>query len=407
MNFNESLRTALDSLAANRMRALLTMLGVIIGVASVIALLALGEGFSASIEDDITSIGTNLIFINTDLDNSDGYQALSMDDVDALLDKSRAPDVADVTAVVGSMEEVLGNGRNFNGTVQGVTGSYFSINNMLDSFWGGESFTFTDEDSRARVAILGWEVAHDLFDTPLAMGETIKINGVSYEVIGVLEESGGGVGGSTDEIVFIPLSTAQSRLGIGRTRTGKLAVSSITAQGASSDTSEEALAQIATILREEHDIAYASEDDFTLLSQGDLLDTVGEVLGLVTLFLGAVAAISLLVGGIGIMNIMLVSVTERTREIGIRKAMGALRRDVLLQFLIESLILSLLGGFIGIVLGWIIGVVGGRYIDLTAVFTANSIALSVGFSLAVGVLFGIYPAWRAANLRVIDALRYE
>lgn len=407
MNLTESLLTALDSLSANKMRSLLTMLGVIIGVAAVIGLLGIGNGFSASVSEDINAIGTNLIFIFTNGDNSDGYPALSVEDVEALKDKSRVPDVDDVAASVGGNYEVLARGQDFQGSVTGVTLNYFPMNSLDDNIVAGDFFTEFDNDNRARVAVLGWNVAEDLFPNDYPIGETIKINGGSYEVIGMLTESEGGVGANPNDVVYIPISTFQARLGTQRTRQGRMAVSQITATGSDPERSEQAMEQITEVLRDQHNIAYASDDDFTLLAQGDLLETVNQILGTVTLFLGAVAGISLLVGGIGIMNIMLVSVTERTREIGIRKSMGALQRNILTQFLMESLILSLIGGLIGIALGWVIAFAGGRAIDVTGTVDANSVTLAVGFSVAVGVIFGIYPAWRAARLRPIDALRYE
>ncbi|MBX7253957.1 MAG: ABC transporter permease [Candidatus Promineofilum sp.] len=405
MNLNESLLTALDSLRSNKLRAALTMLGVIIGVAAVIALLSIGNGVSASINDQINAIGTNLILISTDPDNSDGYPALTLSDVDALSDPLRAPDVADVAASVGGSFAVTAGGNSSRSSISGVTANYFRVNN-IDDIAAGDVLTENDIDTQARVAVLGWQVAEDLFPDSYAVGQSVKINGASYEVVGVLAQSGSAFGGN-DTTVFVPISTAQSRLVTNRTRSGQKAVDSIIAQAASNERNEAALEQIAAVLREEHRIAYADEDDFQLLSQSDLLDTAGQITGVLTAFLGAVAGISLLVGGIGIMNIMLVSVTERTREIGIRKAVGALRRDILLQFLLESVVLSLIGGIAGILLGWAIAAVAGRAIDLSVTLQLGTVLLATGFATAVGLVFGIYPAWRAARLRPIEALRYE
>ena len=290
--------------------------------------------------------------------------------------------------------------------VTGVTANYFSLNNLTD-LQAGDLLYQPDVDSNARVAVIGDGVATELFADTYPIGESVRINGVSYEIVGVLASEGEGLGISNDDTVYIPISTAQSRLVTARTRQGERAINQIIASAVDENANDDALEQIATILREEHGIAYAAEDDFSLISQTDLLETFSTITGTLTLFLGAIAGISLLVGGIGIMNIMLVSVTERTREIGIRKALGALRRDILTQFLIESLFLSLIGGLIGMGLGSLISFVGAQALDITAVIEAGTVVLAVGFSLGVGLIFGIYPAWRAASLRPIEALRYE
>jgi putative ABC transport system permease protein len=279
--------------------------------------------------------------------------------------------------------------------------------NNLDEFQLGDGLTQQDLDTNARVAVMGAGVASDLFGSEFPIGEQIRINGVSYEVIGILEESGGGLAGNTDDTVYVPLTTAQSRLYTDRTRSGEKIVTAITVQAASSENVESAIDEITEVLRDRHGINYGDDDDFRIFDQSSLLDTVNAVIGSLTAFLGAIAAISLLVGGIGIMNIMLVSVTERTREIGIRKAIGALRRDILTQFLLESMVLSLLGGILGIMLGWGISFLAGNIFDLTMAVDLGTILLSAGFAAAVGLIFGIYPAWRASNLRPIEALRYE
>jgi putative ABC transport system permease protein len=255
--------------------------------------------------------------------------------------------------------------------------------------------------------VLGPTIASDLFGTQFPIGQEIKINGVGYKVVGVLEESGGGIAGFTDENVYMPLTTAQSRLYPARTRTGDKAVSTISAQAASSEQVDAAIQQVERTLREQHNIAYASDDDFSIFDQSSLLEVADTVTSTLTAFLGAIAAISLVVGGIGIMNIMLVSVTERTREIGIRKAIGALKRNILAQFLLESISLSLLGGVLGILLGWLISSVAASALVIPMRIAPWTVLLSVSFAAAVGLLFGIYPAWRAASLRPIEALRYE
>jgi putative ABC transport system permease protein len=406
MNVTESFLTALDSIQANKLRSVLTMLGIIIGVASVIALLGIGDGVNEFITGEINSIGTNLIMISTDLENSGGYPSLSLNDVAALSDPLNVPAVSEVAANVQGSQFVVYGGESAQTSVVGMTANYLAVNN-LDEFQLGDGLTQNDLDTQARVAVLGPTIASDLFGTAFPIGKEIKINGVGYEVVGVLDESGGGIGGFTDEKIYLPLTTAQSRLYPDRTRTGEKAVSTVYAQAASSEQVDAAIEQISETLREQHGIAYAADDDFTILDQASLLEIAGTITTTLTAFLGAIAAISLVVGGIGIMNIMLVSVTERTREIGIRKAIGALKRNILAQFLLESMALSLLGGLLGIVLGWAVSSLAASVLAIPMSIALWTVVLSASFAAAVGLIFGIYPAWRAASLRPIEALRYE
>ncbi|HUT18249.1 MAG TPA: ABC transporter permease [Anaerolineae bacterium] len=407
MDLLEGFRTALGSLATNKMRAILTTLGIIIGVAAVITLLAIGNGVSESIQGEIQSIGSNLITIITDYDNSDGYPSLSMGDVAAIEDPYYVPLVRRVAAEVQGTRQVLRGARETRVTVSGVTGNYFSVRNLVVE--QGDGLTASDVSGSARVAVLGYGTTQDLFDDgTYAVGQSVKINGIQYRIVGVLEEKGGFGPMSQDEQVYVPLSTAQSRLFTRRTRSGERKVDIVYAEAVSQEGMDEATQQVKDLLRDRHEIAYLADDDFTVISQTQILDAFGVIMAGVNLFLGAIAGISLLVGGIGIMNIMLVSVTERTREIGIRKAVGALKRDILIQFLIESLLLSVLGGLIGIALGFgAATAIGNLSADLTPVVDIGTVAMSFSFAAAVGLIFGIYPAWRAASLRPIEALRYE
>ena len=407
MDLLEGFRTALGSLATNKMRAILTTLGIIIGVSAVITLLAIGNGVSESIQGEIQSIGSNLITVITDYDNSDGYPSLSMGDVAAIEDPYYVPLVRRVAAEVQGTRQVLRGARETRVTVSGVTANYFSVRNLVVE--QGDGLTASDVSGSARVAVLAYGTAQDLFDDgTYPVGQSVKINGIQYRIVGVLEEKGGFGPMSQDEQVYVPLSTAQSRLFTRRTRSGERKVDIVYAEAVSQEGMDEATQQVKDILRDRHEVAYLADDDFTVISQTQILDAFGVIMASVNLFLGAIAGISLLVGGIGIMNIMLVSVTERTREIGIRKAVGALKRDILTQFLIESLVLSVLGGLIGIALGFVAATaIGNLSADLTPVVDIGTVAMSFSFAAAVGLIFGIYPAWRAANLRPIEALRYE
>jgi putative ABC transport system permease protein len=311
-----------------------------------------------------------------------------------------------VAANVQGSQFVVYGGESAQSIVAGITANYLRVNNM-DEYQLGDGLNQNDLDTQARVAVLGATIAADLFNTEFPVGKEIKINGVGYEVVGVLAESGGGISGNTDDNIYLPLTTAQSRLYADRTRGGEKAVTTIFAQAVSSDQVDAAIEQISTTLREQHGIAYASDDDFGILDQSSLLEVAGTITGTLTAFLGAIAAISLVVGGIGIMNIMLVSVTERTREIGIRKAIGALKRNILAQFLLESMTLSLLGGALGIVLGWAVASLAASVLAIPVSIAVWTVLLSASFAAAVGLIFGIYPAWRAASLRPIEALRYE
>jgi putative ABC transport system permease protein len=416
MQIWESVRIALRALTANKMRSILTMLGIIIGVGAVIALLSVGHGFERYITEQFQSLGTNLLFVFSGQLESSGagsaqvgrqrFQPLTMGDAEALADPFQVPDVVAVAPEYGRSGTIVRGKLEMSTNVSGVTPEYQSVRDFNPVL--GEFIAQEHVNARSRVAVIGDTVSKELFDEyEYPIGQTIKLNDVPFKVIGVLEEKGGGGFGDEDNVVIIPISTAQTRLFNAGTVRGDLIVSVIYVRVVSQEKMSEVADRMTEVLRERHRINFKDDDDFTVVNQTDLIQVFGEFTAVFTTVLGAIAGISLLVGGIGIMNIMLVSVTERTREIGIRKAVGAKRRDILLQFLIEAMVLSMLGGFVGIMLGFLASTALAGLIDLQTVVTVGAILLATSFSAAVGLFFGIYPATRAARLNPIDALRYE
>lgn len=416
MNLLEQIRLALRALSVNKLRSALTMLGIVIGVGAVITLLSVGQGVQNLIASQLQSIGTNLLFVvSGNLDDMSarprGATGLTLADAEAIADPFNAPDVVAVAPELLNSAEVSYGKTSLRISVSGVTPEYSTVRNF--PLAEGNFIDQTDVSTRARVAVLGSRIAERLFDEVgvYPIGATIKLNNIPFKVIGVLQSKGGtgGPGGNQDEVLMVPLSTAHQRLfPRSYNRRGEALVSVIYTQVVSEERMSAAADEIIALMRQRHNILFQDQDDFTVINQRDLLAIFGQITGVLTIFLGAIAGISLLVGGIGIMNIMLVSVTERTREIGLRKAVGAKRRNILMQFLIESVILALIGGVLGILLG-AAGALGISRLqsDLTAVVTPQSVALATGFSAAVGLFFGIYPATRASRLNPIDALRYE
>ena len=408
MTFGQVLFEALESLNSNKLRSGLTILGIVIGVAAVIAMLAVGQGAQNTILGSISGIGTNVVFVFRGNDQAEVRNArpLTEQDAEALNDKFAAPSIKAVAPMLQGTAEVVAGGETTNTEVQGVTPDYDEVRSYAVT--EGEFITDEQYFGYASVALIGPETAQKLFGRSEGLvGETIRIQGAPFRITAVLESKGGGAFGSQDDIIMIPMTTARSRV----VRRGADRVDMILVQAADADSVGLASEELAQILRTRHRTEIG-KDDFTVFSQSDFIETAGTITGVLTIFLGGIAAISLLVGGIGIMNIMLVSVAERTREIGLRKALGARKRDILVQFLTESSMLSLLGGLIGILFGWLIAFAVGRI----AVATGNAFTPAVGldaivlatlFSTAVGLFFGIYPANRAANLEPVEALRYE
>ncbi len=418
MTFTQSILEALESLNGNKMRSGLTVLGIVIGVAAVIAMLAVGNGAQASITGSISSIGTNLLFVFSGSAegppggpgsgrSGNNDRPLTLTDAEAIADPFAAPSVELVAPAIQGNGTLTYAGENTTTTISGVTPTYAIVRNM--ELAEGEFINEEHVLGRMSVAVIGPETAIAIFGhADGIVGETIRIEGQPFRVIGVTVAKGGGAFGSEDNAAYIPFTTAQARL----IKRGSLdEVDVIFIQATTAEAVPLAADEVSNIIRQRHRTPIGV-DDFSVFTQQDFLATFETITGVLTIFLGGIAGISLLVGGIGIMNIMLVSVTERTREIGLRKALGARKRDILLQFLTESSLLSLIGGIIGIMFGWLIAFIVGQVAtatgnNFTPIVGTDAILLSTSFSAIIGLFFGIYPASRAANLEPVEALRYE
>jgi len=407
----ESAKLATKTLRANKMRAFLTMVGISIGVGAVIALLAIGTGVQNFITQQFSSAGTNLVAVTPGKAQRGGppgfgpQAVLTMADYKAIA--ASAPNLVTSAAEFSGIGNFAYEGNTTQVQVNGAMPSYVDIRN-----WATEQGRFIDDadlGGRSRVVVLGRTAANDLFPSEDPLDKQVKINNIPFRVIGIMQSKGSSFLGDQDAVAFVPLTTMQERLfqKQAQAKSGERVVSGIFLQVTNENDRPATQAVVKDLLRERHRLQAEDSDDFTLTSQTELINTFGAVTGVLTIFLGAIAGISLLVGGIGIMNIMLVSVTERTREIGLRKAIGAKPGAILNQFLTEAIVLSLLGGVIGIIIGVGISLGIQLFVDFKPIIQPGAIALAVGFSLAVGLFFGIYPARRASKLNPIDALRYE
>ena len=395
------------ALSANKVRTGLTMLGIIIGISSVIAMVSIGQGAQSSITSNIESIGSNLILISPGAPRGIGQQvsmgrgsakSLTREDADAI--SAEISYAKSVSPEVSGRYQIAGKGTNTNTSVMGVSGFYADVRNIQIS--EGDFISDQNLKSLSKVAVLGHTVRDDIFgeNAQDVIGQTIKIKGLEFKVIGITKTKGGSGFSNQDDMIFVPLTSAQKYL------TGDKYLTSISVQAIDSSTMTQAQQEITDLLLARHKKTTETAD-FNILNQADILATASSITSTFTILLGAVAGISLLVGGIGIMNMMLTTVTERTREIGLRKAIGAKRRDISTQFLIEAVMLTLVGGIIGVILGWSISYLISQFTPLSTSISLGSVVMAFGVSASIGIIFGYYPARRASRLNPIEALRYE
>ncbi|WP_168121452.1 ABC transporter permease [Paenibacillus sp. HB172176] len=390
MKLTQGLRMAFASILSNKLRTILSMLGILIGVATVIALVAMGEGSSKQVEQQVSALGTNLLSVTITGRGTD--TTLSQEDAMKLGDIAG---IDGVSPVVSSSASVKFEKTSVNVTVDGITPEYANVNDF--QVQSGRFISDMDNLNKIRVALIGVTTADDLFGSDDPVGKVILINGQRYTIVGLMEAKGSSLAGSNDEKVLIPLTVAQRQFNSAGVRTVYVKTSSM-------DVMDAVTASITTTLTEQF---RGDSDSFRVFNQQDAMDTLNSVNETMSTMLVGVAAISLVVGGIGIMNIMLVSVTERTREIGIRKSLGAKRRDVLFQFLVESMAISALGGLLGILLGYLSSIIIGEVMDTPTAVETNVVLYVFAFSAFVGVLFGLFPAYKAAGLKPVDALRHD
>lgn len=408
IDFASTFKISLRSLKVNKMRSILTSLGIIIGVSAVIIMLSIGEGAKQRINKDIASMGSNLLMVMSGSTTSSGVRmgsgtqpTLTIKDAEAIL--KYCPSVAEVAPTVGQVQQLVYSNQNWSTSVNGITPGFMPI--RLWEIEEGRGISLEDIKNTTKVAVLGSTVTTNLFGDMEPLNKTIRIGGMPFKVIGTLKSKGqNGMGQDQDDTVLIPITTAQKKL-FGTDFPGM--VKNISVQAIDENSLDSAQVEIAELLRERHNLGKNKDDDFTIRNFTQMLETAKQTSNTMALFLGAIASVSLLVGGIGIMNIMLVSVTERTKEIGIRMAIGAKAMDIRIQFLVEALLLSLIGGLLGVVIGILGAKLIGLLSSMAVVITSGPILMSFGFSGLVGILFGYYPAYKASLLNPIDALRYE
>jgi putative ABC transport system permease protein len=406
MNYSNLFRIAVRALLRNKLRAFLTMLGIIIGVGSVIAMLALGEGSKMSIREQMSSMGTNMVMVMPNFQRRGGVNlgasvsmVLKYNDVIAL--RNEAVAISEVSPEVRASGQVIYSNQNAQTTIYGVSEEYLTIKKL--EVKSGRIFNSQETKSMAKVCILGQTVVKELFGANAdPVGQSIRIKKLPFLVIGVLKEKGeSSMGQDQDDLILAPYTTVQRRLA------AIDYINGIYASAVTEEKSSEAISEIEGILRRTHKLKESDANDFRIMSQSELIETVSSVTDIMTLLLGAIAGISLLVGGIGIMNIMFVSVTERTREIGLRMSIGGRGRDILKQFLVESMMLSILGGALGIIFGYLVARIAGSLMNSPILVTTQSVVLAFVVCFVIGVFFGWYPAKKAAGLNPIDAIRYE